>query len=131
MRQFIIDSLKASTGVTDLVGNRIYQGEALTASELTRPFLIYRVGNETTESISEDAQTPHRVYFQVYVHDNPADYTKIDTLCQEVRQALVGGPYPDYKILRVAYMETSRDLDDDTMRTIFRYLRFQAIRSDY
>jgi hypothetical protein len=131
MRQFIIDALKDSLAITGVVGTRIYQGESLVSSELTRPFLIYRVGNETTEAVSEDLPTPHRVYFQVYIHDGPSDYTRIDSLCNEVRKALVGGPFPDYKILRVDYMETSRDLNDDTMRTIFRYIRFQAIRSDY
>lgn len=131
MRQFIYDTLRLDSAVSAVVGNRIYQGESMDMAELVRPFLVYRLGNETNELFSEDAQMPHREFFQVYVHDNPADYMRIDDLCKLVRTSLVGGPYPDYKILRVNYLETSRDLDDSTMRTILRYIRFQAVLSDY
>lgn len=131
MRQFIYDALRLDSGIEAIVEDRIFQGESMDAAELKRPFLVYRVGNETNELFSEDAQMPHRVFFQVYIHDNPSDYMRIDDLANLVRAALVGGPYPDYKILRVNYLETSRDLDDDVMRTIVRYVRFQAVRSDY
>lgn len=133
MRQFIYDTLRLDSAVEGFVGDRIYQGESMDKAELVRPFLVYRVGNETNELMSEDEaeKMPHRVFFQVYIHDNPADYTRIDDICQAVRNALVGGPYPTWNIYRVNYLETSRDLDDDTMRTILRYVRFQAVRSNY
>lgn len=131
MRQFIYDTLRLDPDIAAIVDTRIFQGESMDHAELERPFLVYRLGNETNELFSEDAQMPHREFFQVYIHDNPADYMRIDELAQLVRRALVGGPHPAYKILRVNYLETSRDLDDDVMRTIMRYVRFQAVRSDY
>lgn len=131
MRQFIYDTLRLDPDIAAIVGTRIFQGESMDHAELQRPFLVYRMGNETNELFSEDAQMPHREFFQVYIHDNPSDYMQIDELGKLVRAALVGGPYPAYKILRVNYLETSRDLDDDVMRTIVRYVRFQAVRSDY
>lgn len=131
MRQFIYERLISNPSVATIVNDRVFQGESMDHAELVRPFLVYRMGNETNEQFSEDAQMPHREFFQVYIHDNPADYMRIDDLAKAVRAALVGGPYPDYKILRVNYLETSRDLDDDVMRTILRYVRFQAVLSDY
>lgn len=131
MRQFIYDTLRNDLDVQAFCDDRIYQGESLDHSELVRPFIVYRVGNETSELFSEDAQTPHRVFFQVYLHDTPADYMRIDEGVKAVIKALKGARDPAYKILRVNYLETSRDLDDSELRTILRYVRFQAVRSDY
>lgn len=131
MRQFIYEQLTGDPAIAAIVGDRVFQGESMDHAELTRPFLVYRMGNETNELFSEDTQTPHREFFQVYIHDNPTDYMRIDDLAKLVKAVLVSGPYPAYKILRVNYLETSRDLNDDVMRTILRYVRFQAVRSDY
>lgn len=131
MRQFVFEQLSGSAEITELVGTRIYQGESLVKAEMAHPFLVYRIGNETSELMSEEEETPHRVFFQVYIHDRGGDYMRIDDLVKLIIAALQGGPFPDYKIYRVNYLETSRDLDDDTMNTLVRYVRFQAVRSDY
>lgn len=131
MRQFVYDRLQDSAGLSALVADRVKQGESMIVAELDVPFLVYRIGNETNEQFSEDAQKPNRVFFQVYIHDRGGDYTRIDDLVVLTIAALEGGPYPEYKILRVNYLETSRDLDDAEMGTIMRYVRFQAVRSDY
>lgn len=133
MRQFVYETLDGDAAVTTFVDDRIHQGESLVVAELKVPFLVYRIGNETNELFSEDdtEQQPHRVFFQVYIHDRGGDYMRIDDICKAVINALRGGPYPEYKILRVNYLETSRDLDDAEMGTIMRYVRFQAVRSDY
>lgn len=131
MRQFVYDRLTGDAGIEALVADRVKQGESMIVAELGAPFLVYRIGNETNELFSEDDPKPHRVFFQVYIHDRGGDYTRIDDLVKLVIAALSGGPYPEYKILRVNYLETSRDLDDAEMGTIVRYVRFQAVRSDY
>lgn len=131
MRQFVYDTLSGDAAITALVGTRVHQGESLVKAQLDAPFLVYRIGNETNELFSEDDQQPHRVFFQVYIHDKGGDYMRIDDLVKLVINALRGGPYPEYKILRVNYLETSRDLDDAEMGTLVRYVRFQAVRSDY
>ncbi len=130
MRQLVYDRLRLDSAVAALVGDRIKQGESMDVNELTRPFIVYRIGNDTSENFSEDDQQPGRTYFQVYIHDSPADYMRIDDLVTKVIRALRGGPYPEYNVLRIEYLETSRDLGDETMRTILRYVRFQAVRSD-
>ena len=131
MRQFVYDRLSDDVAIAAVVDDRVKQGESMIIAELTVPFLVYRIGNETSEQFSEDPLEPHRVFFQVYIHDRGGDYTRIDDLVPLVIAALKGGPYPEYKILRVNYLETSRDLDDAEMGTIMRYVRFQAVRSDY
>lgn len=131
MRQFVYERLTGDSAIQAIVDDRVKQGESMDIAELRHPFLVYRIGNETNELFSEDDLKPHRVFFQVYIHDRGGDYMRIDDLVKLVINALVGGPYPEYKILRVNYLETSRDLDDAEMGTILRYVRFQAVRSDY
>lgn len=131
MRQFVYETLSGNAPIQAVVADRVFQGESMLVAEMAHPFLVYRIGNETNELFSEDTLRPHRVFFQVYIHDRGGDYMRIDDLVKLVIDALVGGPYPAYKILRVNYLETSRDLDDAEMGTILRYVRFQAVRSDY
>jgi hypothetical protein len=88
---------------------------------------IYRLGNESPDNLGFDVN-PHRKYFQVYVHDVPADYTRIDNLVERVRLAFKLESSVD-EVIEVRYLETSRDLDDAFFGSIMRYIRFQAILS--
>jgi len=124
IRQFIYDRLLTIPTFTSVA-----QGESLleAPSRPEFPVAVYRLGNESPENIGAEI-TPHRKYFQVYIHDAPADYTRIDTLVDQVQAAfrLTGSVG---NIVEVIYLETSRDLDDAFFGSIMRYVRFQAILS--
>jgi hypothetical protein len=67
------------------------------------------------------------------VHDfsdgDTADYDRIDSVITLIKAAFrnAGG---EAGIWKAIYLETSQDLNDDTLNTIFRYVRFQLIRED-
>lgn len=130
MRQWVYDILKTVDGPAT-----VKQGGAVisaTPKELPRPFLVYHMGNATDEGLwdSEDNPEASRQFLTVYVHDNPADYSRIDEIVEKVIKAMVnsGGSVAD-RILMVNYLETSRDFDDQTLKTIHRYIRFQLIKA--
>lgn len=127
MRKWMYDTLRL---VTEF-GTRVYQGEAILNAKIAPPFAVYRMGNDTNEALWDDQpDNPKagRQFFQVYIHDKPADYDNIDTLVTKVINALVNTPPPP-GIIAVRYLETSRDLDDATLSTIYRYVRFQLVRA--
>lgn len=109
--------------------DRMFQGAAMLTANIEKPFLVYIFGNRTNEDLSEDLPTVSRQFLSIYLHDVPADYDRIDKMELAVIHGLnLENSVPD-RILTTRYLETSRDLDDQAMGTIYRYLRFQLITS--
>lgn len=127
MRTWLYQKLVNDPTLEGIFGARMYQGESMTTSVIEKPFLVYTIGNATNELLSEDDDQPQRQFFQIYIHDEPADYTRIDDAIDAVKKLLVNST-DNGDVINVLYLETSRDLDDETMGTIMRYIRFQAIK---
>jgi hypothetical protein len=107
----------------------MYQGESMLNANIPKPFLMFQFGNRTSEALSEEIPEVSRQFLTIYLHDVPADYSRID----EMEMALIhglnqGNSKPD-AIITTRYLETSRDLDDQALGTIYRYVRLQLIRS--
>lgn len=128
MRKWMYDTLMTIMSFN----NNVIQGEAVTTARIAPPFAVYRMGNDTNEALWDDQPdnpSAGRQFFQVYIHDKPADYDNIDNLVKQVIDALVNAT-PPAGIIAVRYLETSRDLDDATLGTIYRYVRFQLVRAE-
>ena len=145
MRVWLYGQLKADPGLGNLediiapflspgeiLENRVTQGESLSDRLGGKPFIFYTIGNATDERLSETS-IAYTQFFQIYVHDVPADYQTIDKIVKRIIKKLHGssGQATGYDILNVRYLETSRDLDDVTLGTIMRYIRFQATVKEY
>lgn len=129
MRNFLAEHLKADTLVTDFVDDRTYQGGSMNSTvppQGKAPFLVYTIGNTSDEDLSEDPG-PYRQFFIIYVHDKGEDYDQIDQIILALKRSLVNQKNLEYGVMTIRYLETSQDLDDQTMGTIMRYVRFQAI----
>lgn len=116
----------------ETLADRVSQGETLSDRLTTLPYLFYTMGNATDERLSETSIV-YTQFFQIYVHDKPSDYQLIDKLIKRLIKKLQGanGQTPGYDIMNVKYLETSRDLDDVTLGTIMRYIRFSATVKEY
>ena len=132
-RHFIYGTLMTSPEVTDLVDDRIWAKKTMTSSVEQTPYLVYKLGNSTPEDFSEEREID-RQFFQVYVHDfndgQTADYDKVDLGCKAVRNAFHNANSAENKVWTTRYIETSQDLNDETLNTVFRYLRFQLITEE-
>lgn len=104
----------------------VVQGESLLVAPKPAefPMAVYRMGNETSETLGA-GMTSHRKFFQVYIHDRPADYAGIDALMPTIRDLLIAAA-PSGHVLEIMWRENSRDLDDDFLGSIMRYMRFEA-----
>ena len=95
-----------------------------------RPFIIYGLGNATSEQLADDDAGDHeaeRQFFQVWIHDEGGSYNKIEDIIPVIKRRLIGASHPPSKLVTIRYLETSAEFSNQTYNTIFRYIRFQAI----
>lgn len=130
LRHWLYQTVSNDSTLQDFWGTRFYQGERLLEVPLTKPFGVYRMGNDTDEGLSEDRSefAPHTQFAQIFVHDEGGDYGTIDDIVDRLKVLLDGaGPSKEHQLICCRHLETSRDLDDDQMGTILRYARFLLV----
>lgn len=95
--------------------------EASSVNEVPeRPFITYRMHTH----FPLNRGLGQREYSQVWVHDDPGDYMRIDDILGKIRRAVEAAP-SEGEFLEARWIETGVDLKDDVMGTITRYIRFQ------
>lgn len=118
--------LGGETGAAD----RVVPRQGAETINLPRPFLIYGLGHESNEDISEDPDFElGRQFFQVWIHDNGPTYLTVDAMIPVIKRRLNGVSHAPSDISQIRYLETSQEFTNETYNTVFRYLRFQAIIS--
>jgi hypothetical protein len=131
LRTYLYNQLTAPAEVElrAIFGDRIFPKRSMTSTVEETPYLTFKLGNDSSVDLSEES-TANQQYFQIWVHDftdtKTADYTLVDEGLAAVK-ALLHGAYsgPD-NILNIKFLETSQDLNDDTLGTVFRYSRYIA-----
>lgn len=133
MRSWLHQTLKNDPDIQTWLGGdptgRVFPRFTKSTSVITKPFIIHGLGNRSPIISSEDEGFGDRQYLQVWLHDEGADYTKIDEGLDLVKAALINGSDKPSNLTTVNYLETSQEFNNETYGTIFRYLRFQAIIS--
>lgn len=94
------------------------------------PFVIIGMGYGNNEDLIDSTSgevNPDRQYFQVWVHDDGNSFARIDRAMGLIRARLTGASSKEHGVVTINYLETSGEFGNQTYRTNFRYLRFQAI----
>lgn len=135
-RHFIYRTMTGYAPLVNLIGGidpRIFAKKSMTSSIEEHPYIVYKLGNETSEEFSEDRDIS-RQFFQVWVHDysdgQTADYERIDEVLRQVRAAFFNANSAVDKVWTTRFLETSQDLNDETLNTVLRYARFQLIKEE-
>lgn len=131
VRTWIYDALRAPSLPHD-AHTRVFPKRSMKSAVEDHPYIVYKLGNESDMSLSETS-TATRQYFQIYVHDfadvETGDYTKIDEVVAAIKLRLAAASSPEDGVIEVKYLETSQDLNDETLSTVMKYIRFVAVRS--
>lgn len=132
-RTWVYGLLTSDEAIADLVDGRVYAKKSMTSSVADHPYIVYQLGNSTDAALSED--TPVETQFMLaYVHDyadeKTADYMKIDDVIDAIKAAFHNQGSPTDGVVRAEFVETSQDLNDDTLNTVFRYVRFQLVTKE-
>lgn len=123
-RQWIYQTLSSNVSVTSLVpANRILSSGALKGRIDANPFIVIRMMPMTRELAEGVA---HSQNVQVWAHDQPGSYQRIDSVLAAVRAALVGVvALPGAHACR--WQGDSQDLADDGLGTVTRNSAFVCI----
>ena len=125
MRKLIYEALMGWDPLHALVGERIYEASAVDA-HTRKPFVTVRMhtGFPVERSIGG------RHYAQVWAHDEPGSYLRIDAILIECRKAIESMPNDlEQGFLEARWIETGVDLRDDRLETITRYSRYQLTQA--
>jgi hypothetical protein len=133
-RTFIYGTMLADPELVELVGGdepRIFAKKTMTSAIEMHPYIVYKLGNETPEMMNEQLEVT-RQFFQIWVHDyhdsETGDYDKIDKIIECLRRVFWIKNSKEEGVWITNWVETSQDLNDDTLNTLFKYVRFQLIR---
>lgn len=113
-----------------LVGDRVFAKKSMTSSVEAHPYIVFKLGNATDEALAETVDV-QRQFIQIFVHDytdeTVGDYQKIDDIIAELKTILQNCSSAPDRVISVQYLETSQDLNDETLSTVMKYVRFQLI----
>lgn len=135
-RTWVYERLTTFTPLTDLIGDaepRVFAKKSMTSAIEDCPYLVYKLGYSAAEELSEDTDAG-RQFIQIWVHDfadeHVGDYLKIDEVIRQIKAAFYLQTSPADGIIAVRYLETSQDLNDETLNTVFKYVRFQLVTTE-
>ena len=126
------EDLQLDLGGEEGIAGRVLPRRSQTDISVPRPFLVYGMGNATNEQLGDSTAndvSAERQFFQVWIHDEGGGYDLINSIIPEVIRRLDGGSHVPSRIIVVTYLETSGEFSNETYNTLFRYIRFQAIRA--
>lgn len=137
MRAWLYDTLIHDIDLQNHLGydlaqmtSQVMPRESASVIPSVKPFLIYGLGNETSEDLAEDNDhDASRQFFQIWIHDEGGSFTKIDETIPLIKKLLIGKSDPVSNVSTVRWLENSQEFSNETYNTIFRYSRFQAIIS--
>lgn len=130
VRDLIFDTLKVDSVLNGLgidEAHMFNSNDADTPNE--RPFMVFRWGQT-----SAGMDVMRRRSLQVWVHDNPSDYSTIDKALERVRDVLtslfgVNVLSSDKWVAQIDWELDSDDLSDDIQQTVTRYSQFNVVGS--
>lgn len=125
-REWVYQRAQDDVTLAGLVGDRIYAATSLREDDatrsLTKPFIVYRVWGSRPELRGDDSDKKRREVFQLFVHDEPGDYGKIDDILTRLYELFADVRDQEAGIIS-EWLEMSEDFRDDDMHTIMRYCR--------
>lgn len=116
---------------------RVFAKKSMTSSNELHPFIVYKLGYSANVDLAEnmpEGKTLQRQFVQVWVHDysdtQVGDYGLIDQVLKHVRAALHKGYSVADGVISCKYIETSQDLNDETLNTVMKYARFEILTEE-
>lgn len=139
MRAMLYDLLTTDPALQTKLGvdyntlkTRVMSRRSQDDAVIPKPFIIYGLGNETNEQLSDSTANDalaSRQFFQIWIHDEGGSFTLIDDIVEIIKRRLTGVQNVGAKVITVIFLETSQEFNNETYGTNFRYIRFQAVKA--
>lgn len=129
-RSWVYDMMLNHAPLQALVGDRIFAKKTMTSSREEHPYIVYKLGYNANENLAED-QLVTRQFLQIFVHDfadyESGTYDRVDEVLTILKDLFFQQNSPADGVIAIQYIETSQDLDDQTLSTMLKYARFVII----
>lgn len=129
-RSWVYNMMLNHAPLQALVGDRIFAKKTMTSSREEHPYIVYKLGYNANENLAED-QLVTRQFLQIFVHDfadyESGTYDRVDEVLTILKDLFFQQNSPADGVIAIQYIETSQDLDDQTLSTMLKYARFVII----
>jgi hypothetical protein len=126
IRSWIYGKMAGYAPLTTLVGTRIYESSKMQEVP-TKPYLMYKMFATAPEMMGDDLSKVITQGFQVFVHDVPGDFLRIDDIIQLLRFLFTNASDKVAGVISVRWIDVSEDFKDSDMGTNTRFIRFRVL----
>ncbi len=131
-RVWLYEQLTEFPGLVTIWGDRVFAKKSMTSNREEHPFGVYKLGYAANEDIAEEMpedKDVYRQFAQVFIHDysdeKTGDYMRIDDIIYQLKLAVHGKGSAEHGVINCKVIEVSQDLNDETLNTVFKYVRLQ------
>jgi len=126
IRSWIYGKMVGYAPLTAHVGSRIYESSVLQEVP-TKPYIMYKMFVVQPEMMGDDLSKVFTQSFQVFVHDVPGDYLRLDDIIQILRNLFTNASDKLAGVVSVRWIDASEDFKDPDMGTVTRFIRFRVL----
>jgi len=126
IRSWVYGKMTGHSPLTTLVGSRIYESSMLQETP-TKPYIMYKMFVTQAEMMGDDRPKVFNQSMQVFVHDVPGDFLRIDDIIRILKDLFHNASDKLAGVEIVRWLDSSEDFKDSDMGTIIRFIRFRIL----
>lgn len=125
-RSWVFGKLTTTPVSTHVPTGSVFAGGALTGSPDARPFIVYRMADESSTLRGDGGDLGSSLMLTVWAYDNAGSYDRIDTILSAVRSAL-SGVVASAGAVACEWLGNSPELEDRELNALTRFATFKLI----
>jgi hypothetical protein len=132
LKPWLYDTLTNEPDLVTTFNKQVFAIESLTSSRVESfPYLIYALGLDEAENLAEEDDNFSRQQVRIWVHDNRtakgASYTRVNAGIALLKWKLKNSRSAENGLVLLRYVSTSEELSDEALKTVYRYIDFEAV----
>lgn len=121
IRKWLYDRITTSSPIITVVpAARVLGAGSAEGAVLVKPFIMIKMGSVLPELEGDDGADVVGANVEIWVHDNPGSFARIDALLKLIKERLEG-PIPTDGGVACRWQGDSTELSDEGFGTITRY----------
>ncbi len=132
IKPWLYDILTTEPELVEMFGGEAITLEGLSSANVKHfPYLIYNLGIDEPEDLAEEDDDISRQEVRIWVHDKrnavSSSYTRVNQGIKLLKKHLKNRSSKQAGVVLLRYSGTSQELSDDALKTVYRYIDFEAV----
>jgi len=132
LKPWVYDLLTTDLELKEFFSEQVFALESLTSGKIKSfPYVMYGLGLDEAEDLAEEDDNTSRQVLRIWVHDQRtakgASYKKVNEGIALLKLKLKNQRSPENGLILLRYLTTSEELSDEILKTVYRYIDFQAV----